>query len=100
MTPTYTLPSELAPTPLELELIRRMTVRDETVMTLFYERYGAMLYRVILRLVKHPVLAESVFQESLITIWHSFPNYDASKKRLFCWALGVCRNRALEELHC
>lgn len=100
MTLIVTSPNTVAATPLELELIRRMAARDETVMSLFCQRYGTMLYRVVLRLVKHPILAESVFQQSLVSIWQSFHAYDATKKRLFCWALGICRDKALEELHC
>ncbi|GGF08658.1 RNA polymerase sigma factor [Hymenobacter cavernae] len=85
-------------TPQERELIRRLTTRDTAAITLFYERYGAMLYRVILRLVKHPVLAENVLQESLATIWYDFDTFDATQHRLFPWALMICRSKAQEEL--
>ena len=67
-------------------------------MTLFYDKYSAALYGVILRIVKKEEIAEDVLQESLIKIWNSFQSYDASKGRLFTWVLNVSRNLAIDKI--
>ncbi|MBC6613032.1 sigma-70 family RNA polymerase sigma factor [Hymenobacter sp. BT507] len=82
----------------EATLIQRLYQRDETAMLLFYNQYGAMLYGVILRIVKHTHLAESILQESMLKIWHSFPSYHPTQGRLATWALTICRNKAIDEL--
>jgi RNA polymerase sigma factor (sigma-70 family) len=84
--------------PFEEELVRRLYARDETAMALFYARYGQALRGVILRLVRNQASAEDVLQDCLVKIWCSFAKYDASKGRLFTWALQVSRNTAIDHL--
>lgn len=93
------IPTEALP-PLSDEdlLVQRLRNRDETAMTLFYDRYSAALYGVILRIVKKEEEAEDVLQEGMVKIWHSFPSYDASKGRLFTWVMNVCRNLAIDKI--
>lgn len=86
------------PTTLEAALVQRLYQRDEAAMLLFYDQYSAMLYGVILRIVKHAQMAEDVLQESMLKIWSSFPGYSPTRGRLATWALNICRNRAIDEL--
>ncbi|UOQ72760.1 RNA polymerase sigma factor [Hymenobacter cellulosilyticus] len=79
-------------------LVQRLYARDESAMTLFYDKYGRVLYNVILRIVRNEVMAEDVLQESMVKIWYSFASYTASRGRLFTWALNVCRNAAIDQL--
>lgn len=78
--------------------MRRLRARDESAMTVFYDRYSAALYGVILRIVKADDVAEDVLQESLVKIWNSFGSYDASKGRLFTWVVNVCRNLSIDKI--
>jgi len=91
----YMLPE---PTAVEAALVQRLYQRDETAMLLFYNQYSAMLYGVILRIVKHTQLAEDVLQESMLKIWHSSSSYNPTRGRLATWALHICRNKAIDEL--
>ncbi|WP_242510085.1 RNA polymerase sigma factor [Hymenobacter persicinus] len=79
-------------------LVQRLRDRDESAMTLFYDKYSAALYGVILRIVKTEEVAEDVLQEGLVKIWHSFSSYDSTKGRLFTWVLNVCRNLAIDKI--
>ncbi|MGY2133942.1 RNA polymerase sigma factor [Hymenobacter sp. HD11105] len=90
-------PESIVPMPEEL-LVQRLRDREEAAMTLFYDKYSAALYGVILRIVKKEEIAEDVLQESLVKIWHSFHSYDASKGRLFTWVVNVCRNLAIDKI--
>ncbi len=94
--------SASTPDPVALEsevlLVQRLRDRDEGAMTIFYDKYSAALYGVILRVVKTEEIAEDVLQEAMVKIWHSFPSYDASKGRLFTWVMNVCRNLAIDKI--
>jgi RNA polymerase sigma-70 factor (ECF subfamily) len=79
-------------------LVQRLRDRDEAAMTLFYDRYSAALYGVIMRVVKKEEEAEDVLQESMVKIWNSFASYDASKGRLFTWVMNVSRNLAIDKI--
>ncbi|WP_239691886.1 RNA polymerase sigma factor [Hymenobacter coccineus] len=92
-----TLPISL-PTASEEDLVRRLKARDESALTLFYDRYASALFGVISRIVKDDDTAEDVLQEALVKIWNAFPAYDAEKGRLFTWVLNICRNLAIDKI--
>jgi RNA polymerase sigma factor (sigma-70 family) len=82
----------------ENQLIQRLHAKDEQAMSFFYKNYKKALYQVILRIVRQEELAEDVLQESMLKFWLAFPTYDASKGRLFTWALNISRNMAIDRL--
>lgn len=79
-------------------LIQRLHAKDEQAMSFFYKNYKKALYQVILRIVRQEELAEDVLQESMLKFWLAFSTYDASKGRLFTWALNISRNLAIDRL--
>jgi len=81
----------------EAEITRKFATGDQAAMTLLYDTYGLLLYRAVLRLVKHPQVAELVLQESFVTMWRTFHAYNATQHSLFVWALAICRNKAAEK---
>jgi RNA polymerase sigma-70 factor (ECF subfamily) len=82
----------------EKELVRRLYARDEAAMSFFYKNYGKALYYTIWRIVRQDELAEDILQESMVKFWLAFPRYDASRGRLFTWALNIARNLAIDHL--
>ena len=85
-------------TAVEAELVQRLRARDETALSLFYDRYAPALYGVILRIVKKEDEAEDVLQEALVKIWNSFASYDSTKGRLYTWVLNICRNLSIDKI--
>ena len=86
------------PTASEEDLVQRLRARDESALTLFYDRYASALFGVISRIVQDDYTAEDVLQEAMVKIWHSFPAYDAGKGRLFTWVLNISRNLAIDKI--
>jgi RNA polymerase sigma factor (sigma-70 family) len=80
----------------ERQLIQRLCAREEQAMALFYQRYHRALYQVIWRIVRHDELAEDILQESMLKFWLSVATYDATRGRLFTWALNISRNLAID----
>ncbi|RTQ47573.1 RNA polymerase sigma factor [Hymenobacter gummosus] len=67
-------------------------------MTTFYDFYGRTLYRIIRAFVGSDEAAEDVLQDSLVKIWNAFYSYDATRGRLYTWAVNICRHQALDHL--
>lgn len=63
-----------------------------------YDKYGAALYGVILRLVKCEETAKEVLQQSLLQIWKNAKQHDVYQGRLFSWMLQICRKKSIEIL--
>jgi RNA polymerase sigma-70 factor (ECF subfamily) len=81
---------------LEDELVRGLYAREESAMALFYSKYHKALYHTIWRVVRQDELAEDILQETMVKFWLAFPKYDATKGRLFTWALNIARNLAID----
>jgi RNA polymerase sigma-70 factor (ECF subfamily) len=79
-------------------LIRRLKARDGRAMVDLYDRYGRLLYSVILRAVNDSATAEDVLQETLMRVWNRIHTFDETKGRLEGWLVTVARNRALDHL--
>ncbi|MBC6992216.1 RNA polymerase sigma factor [Hymenobacter sp. BT491] len=80
------------------QLVQRLQAREPAAMTVFYDRYGPVLYRIIWRIVRDEGLAEDVLQEAMLKIWAGCASYDPSRGRVFTWALNVCRHAAIDQL--
>lgn len=63
-----------------------------------YDKYGAALYGVILRIVQCEKTAVEVLQQSLLQIWKNATHYDVYQGRLFSWMLQICRKKSIEIL--
>ncbi|WP_304063001.1 RNA polymerase sigma factor [Pedobacter glucosidilyticus] len=63
-----------------------------------YDMYSASLLGVIFKIVADREIAEDVLQETLVKIWNSIHQYDATKGRLFTWMVNVARNLAIDKL--
>ncbi len=82
----------------EENLIRALRAQEEAASTALYNAYSAALYGVILRIVKAEHTAEDVLQECFVKIWHTFPQYDPAKGKLFTWLLNIARHLAIDKI--
>ena len=63
-----------------------------------YERTGARLFSVILRINGDRAEAEEVLQETYIKIWHECGRYDSRRGKPLSWLVAVARNTAIDSL--
>lgn len=80
------------------DLIKRLKHREPGAMADLYDRYGKLVYSVILRIVKEAGLAEDLTQETFLRIWNRSQFFDQEKGALGPWILAVARNRAIDHL--
>src|SRR2546423_5335116 len=79
-------------------LVARMQRRDPHALAELYDRYGRVVYALILRVVRDTGIAEDLVQESFLRVWNRVHGFDAMKGSIGPWLLAVARNRAIDYL--
>ena len=85
------------PTP-DSTLIARMMAGDEAALSTVYDRYSAMLFGMLMRILGDKGAAEEVLQDVFLQLWRSAGRLDAARGSLPAWLLVMGRNRALSRL--
>jgi RNA polymerase sigma-70 factor (ECF subfamily) len=80
------------------DLITRLKRREGMAMGDLYDRYGKLVYSVILRIVKEAAIAEDLAQETFLRVWNRVQFYSEEKGSLAPWILAIARNRAIDYL--
>jgi RNA polymerase sigma-70 factor (ECF subfamily) len=80
------------------DLVRRLQRRDPRAMAELYDRYGRLVYALILRVVRDGGIAEDLVQETFLRVWNRVQGFDAERGGLGAWLLAVARNRAIDYL--
>jgi len=82
----------------DVDLARRLQRRDPRAMADLYDRYGRLVYTLILRVVRDGGIAEDLVQETFLRVWNRAQGFDAERGALGPWLLAVARNRAIDYL--
>lgn len=80
----------------EAELISLLQSGNEQAFGVLYDRYSAMLFGVLCRIVNDPRESEHLLQDCFVKIWQNIGKYDASKGRLATWLINIARNLAID----
>lgn len=83
---------------IEPSIIQRLKNKDELALTQVYSMYSESLYGVIIRMCKNQSIANSVLQDTFLTIWEKADSFDDSKGKFFTWAYRIAKNKTLNEL--
>lgn len=63
-----------------------------------YDRYGATVYGLALRVLGQPDLAEEVVQDVFAQVWREANRYDAGRSTVAGWIVMLTRTRAIDRL--
>lgn len=80
------------------DLVSRLQKRDPQALAQLYDRYGRLVYSLILRAVRDTGVAEDLVQETFLRIWSRAAGFDAVRGSIGPWLLAVARNRAIDYL--
>ncbi len=80
------------------ELIERLRGRDPQAMADLYDRFGRVVFSVIVRIVRNSSVAEELTQEAFLRAWNRGGEFDATRGRIGPWLLTIARNRAIDYL--
>lgn len=80
------------------ELIQSLRSRDPDAMMALYDRFGKLIYSIILRTVRDSALAEDLTQETFLRVWNRIGTFSEEKGNLEGWLVTVARNRTFDYL--
>ena len=78
------------------DLVARLQQRDPRALAELYDRYGRMIYGLILRVVGDAGTAEDLVQETFLRVWNRVARFDKERGAVGPWLLAVARNRAID----
>lgn len=82
----------------EAQLIQRIIRKDQTALSELYQRYGALVYGLALRVLTNSVLAEEAAQDTFLKVWNQAYTWDANKGKLSTWLMTITRYTAIDRL--
>jgi RNA polymerase sigma-70 factor (ECF subfamily) len=82
----------------DADLVERLQRRDPQALAELYDRYGRLVYSLILRIVRDSGTAEDLVQETFLRVWNRVQGFDPHKGSVAPWLLAVARNRAIDYL--
>ncbi len=82
----------------DLGLLQRIAIRDETALAEFYDRHSRVAYSVIMRILGSAADAEDVLQDTFMRVWSRAETYDALLGSPAAWLIRIARNRAIDRL--
>jgi RNA polymerase sigma-70 factor, ECF subfamily len=71
---------------------------DRQAFAALYDRHGAILFGIVLRILRSKSEAEEVLQEVFLQIWRGAGRFDESRGQLLPWLMLLARSRALDRL--
>ncbi|MEO6984061.1 MAG: sigma-70 family RNA polymerase sigma factor [Paralcaligenes sp.] len=80
------------------QLLSAVSQGDHNAFETLYKSLSPRLYAVALRVLKRPVWAEEVLQDSFITVWNKASSYNAASSAPLTWLTNIVRNRAIDWL--
>jgi RNA polymerase sigma-70 factor (ECF subfamily) len=82
----------------DVELLRAVARGDEAAFARVYDRYGAILLGLMLRILRSRPEAEDVLQEVFLQVWQQARTFDPARGRAFTWLATLARSRAIDRL--
>jgi len=82
----------------EEQLVRRLKRGEAGALAELYDAYSTLVYRLILRIVHDPGVAEELVQDTFLKLWTRASLLDEGARSLGPWIVTIARNRALDYL--
>jgi RNA polymerase sigma-70 factor, ECF subfamily len=82
----------------DLQVVNALQQGNTNALGVIYDRYGAVVYRLALRMLTNPTEAEDLTQEVFLAFWRGVDKYDVKRGTLSVFLLTITRSRALNRL--
>jgi len=79
-------------------LLAQIARGDEVALGVFYDRFGRVVYSLVLRVVRNVQLAEEATQEAFLAVWRTADEYRASRGSARAWLLTIAHRRAVDRV--
>ena len=82
----------------DVELLKAIAARDEAALAQLYDRYRAILFGLLMRILNNREEAEDVLQEVFLQVWRKAADFDENRGRPFTWLVTLARSRGIDRL--
>ena len=69
---------------------------DEAALGVLYDRFGKPAYRLALRILRDPSLAEDAVQDAFLAVWRTATAYRPDRAKASTWLLTLVHRRAVD----
>ena len=90
--------NQLVTDPDDNELVAKVAKGDERAFLALYDRHSSHIYALALRILRDPILAEEVTQDTFLKLWSRARLYLEERGTLLVWLLTITRRTALDRL--
>jgi len=85
----------------DVELVKSIAAADEAAeaaLAVLYDRYRAILFGLLMRILNNREEAEDVLQELFLQVWRRAADFDENRGRPFTWLVTMARSRGIDRL--
>jgi len=79
-------------------ILQRIAERDQTALSLLYDRYARIVYTLAYRVLNSAEESEEIVLDVFSQVWRSAASYDSKRGRVDAWLFMLTRSRALDRL--
>ncbi|HEU4479593.1 MAG TPA: sigma factor, partial [Pyrinomonadaceae bacterium] len=73
----------------DVALLSAIAARDEVALAQLYDRYRAILFGLLMRILNNREEAEDVLQEVFMQVWRKAEDFDENRGRPFTWLVTL-----------
>lgn len=78
--------------------MNRLAGGDRDALAALYDRYGARVFSLALRMVGDESLAEDITHDAFLKIWRAAPTFDPARGKTSSWLLHIAHTTAVDAL--
>jgi len=82
----------------DLNLIQRVTRRDQQAFLALYDRHAGRVHALTLRILNDPMMAEEATQDTFMKLWGRAQLYLVERGSFIVWLLTIARRTAFDRL--
>ena len=82
----------------DVALLKAIAARNEAALAQLYDRYRAILFGLLMRILNNREEAEDVLQEVFLQVWRKATDFDENRGRPFTWLVTLARSRGIDRL--
>ncbi len=93
------MPSDVSaqpPEPTDAQLLAAMAEKKQWALAKLYDRYAGALYRLALKILEEPALAQDALHDAFLIAWHKAAMYNETRGNVSAWLIVLCRNLSID----